>query len=61
MTLLSILFRLFYMSVVQVIDMKVNHLVYPDVLNMPCHIFCLSLRDICICVWFVELFCLDVE
>jgi hypothetical protein len=45
-TLLSVLFRLFYMSIVQVIDMKVNPIVYTDVLNMLCHIFCLLQREV---------------
>ena len=44
--LLPVMFRLFYMSIVQVIDMKVNPLVYTDVLNMPCHIFCLLRREV---------------
>jgi hypothetical protein len=30
--------------------MKVNPLVYPGVLNMPCDIFCLLWREIRICV-----------
>lgn len=46
MTLLSLLFTLFNMSIVQVTDFKVNPLVYADVLNMPCLIFCLLRREV---------------
>jgi hypothetical protein len=45
-TLSAVLFRLLYMSIVQVTDMKVNPLVYTDVLNVPCHIFCLLPREV---------------